>query len=484
VNLSGAEFGGKIPGEVFHDYVWDAPKDATYFVGKGMNLYRIPFLWERIQLVAGGPLVEKQVQFLHTLVDYITINQSKYAIIDVHNYGNGWGRKIGEGTTAISLFADLWYKLALEFKNNPRVIFGLMNEPNDQKVTIWKNAAQAAINAIRFANATNMITVPGVDWTGAWTWKNNNAAVMGDIHDPLNNFVYEVHQYLDIDSSGTHDNCVNVSIGAERLEYFTGWARGINKKAILGEFGVGKNSLCGDALVTMLAYMDKNDNVWAGWTYWSAGPWWGDGYFSNLTPNSTGADRPQMKYVQPYISKATPAPVPIPAKGGSYTPPSKFAVFSSIYRDGSLISPYQDYSWAHHSLVDTNVIAPGSSKSISFDVSNYGALWFKCTACLDASKWFALEFMFNPGPTGNIGSIALYLMNNTVKVSSSKDMPFGAYTLQPSTPNSWVQVSIPLGWWKPEGFDGLQIQGNTANPVGTMYLDDIKLVAYKDNYSL
>jgi len=226
--------------------------------------------------------------------------------------------------------------------------------------------------------------------------------------------------------------------------------------------------------------MDQNDDVWAGWTYWSGGPWWGDGYFTNLSPNSTGEDRPQMKYVQPHIAKTTPLPKPPPAKGGSYTPPSQFAVYSSVYKDGSLISPYQDFSWAHHSLANTTVVAPGSSKSISFDVSAYGALWFKCAACIDISKWFALEFMFNAGSNGSISHLGLFFMNDTVKVSAGVGITLGSYAVSPPNANTWVKVSVPLGWWPKMAYDGLQLQGNTADAVGVMYLDDVRFLAYND----
>jgi len=229
----------------------------------------------------------------------------------------------------------------------------------------------------------------------------------------------------------------------------------------------------------MLTFMDQNDDVWLGWTYWSGGPWWGDNYFSNLSPNSTGIDRPQMAYVQPHIAKSTIAPKPIPAKGGSYTPPSKYAVYTPVYNNGILSSPFADYSWAHHSLVNTTVVAPGSTKSISFDVSNYGALWFRCNKCLNTTKLFALEFMFNAGDSGDLGHLGLYFMNNETKVSPSIGISLSAFAASPPNHKQWVKVAVPLGWWKPTTpYDGLQIQGNTASSVGVMYMDDVKFVAY------
>lgn len=83
-----------------------------------MTIYRIPFLWERMQVVAGGPLDPYNLQQLTTLVEYVT-NSSRYsffsffrcyfscnlflysfsfryALIDPHNYGRGWNGIIGQ----------------------------------------------------------------------------------------------------------------------------------------------------------------------------------------------------------------------------------------------------------------------------------------------------------------------------------------------------------------------------------------------------
>ena len=162
----------------------------------GMNVYRIPFLWERMQPVPGGPLASQYLQGLQTLVTYLTNNSRylfspllfchhlllidvvvRYSVIDPHNYGRGFGGIVGESATAISLYADLWYRLAMEFKDNNwvillslslllplssppldplllpltktnglngQVIFGLMNEPNNQDVHVWEKAAQVS----------------------------------------------------------------------------------------------------------------------------------------------------------------------------------------------------------------------------------------------------------------------------------------------------------------------------------------------------
>jgi endoglucanase len=75
-------------------------------------------------------------------------------------------------------------------------------------------AANQTLIAIRNTGATNLVLVPGVAWTGGWSWEEANmygtpnSVVMATVRDPGNNMAFEIHQYLDGDSSGTNPNCV------------------------------------------------------------------------------------------------------------------------------------------------------------------------------------------------------------------------------------------------------------------------------------
>jgi endoglucanase len=234
-------------------------------------------------------------------------------LLDPHNFARYYGRVVG-GELPDAAFADFWGRLAARYKGNPRVVFGLMNAPRDMPTEQWRDSANVAIRAIRAAGATNLIAVPGNAWSGAWSWEQSwygtpNAAAMLQIHDPANNYLYEVHQYLDDDSSGTSDQCVSETVGAERLAGFTSWLRRNGKRALLGEFGGGRNQTCYAALDGMLRHVHQNADVWAGWIYWAAGPWWGD-YILTLEP-SGGQDRPQMSVLARFAGlpgEETPAP--------------------------------------------------------------------------------------------------------------------------------------------------------------------------------
>jgi hypothetical protein len=73
VNLSGAEFGGShLPGNEGTDYTWPTTDEVDYFMSKGMNTFRVNFLWERLQPTANGPLAPAYAAKLESLVNYIT----------------------------------------------------------------------------------------------------------------------------------------------------------------------------------------------------------------------------------------------------------------------------------------------------------------------------------------------------------------------------------------------------------------------------
>jgi endoglucanase len=122
---------------------------------------------------------------------------------------------------------------------------------------------------------------------------------MKRIYDPKNNMLFEVHQYLDADSSGSSGTCVSTTIGRERLAGFVKWLRENGKKGFLGEFAGGNNTTCKAAIADTLKYIHANGDVLRGWLWWAGGPWWGDYKFA-LDPKS-GVDRPQMSWLTPWM---------------------------------------------------------------------------------------------------------------------------------------------------------------------------------------
>jgi endoglucanase len=124
-------------------------------------------------------------------------------------------------------FGTFWGELAKRFKDNEKVIFGLMNEPHDMPGSLVLANNQAAMDAIRASGAKQMIIAPGNSWTGghSWTQGGNDASssFMHKLKDPLNNTAIDIHEYLDNDYSGTHSVCNKDA--ASNLKEVTAWLK-------------------------------------------------------------------------------------------------------------------------------------------------------------------------------------------------------------------------------------------------------------------
>ncbi|QHG85640.1 glycoside hydrolase family 5 protein [Xanthomonas cucurbitae] len=308
VNLSGAEIkSSQKPGVPGVDYRYPSAEEYGYFAGKQMNVIRLPILWERLQPTAGGALDPAQLAAIQQALANARAAKL-YLILDVHNYARYYGQTIGSPQVPIATFTDLWRRLAIAFKHDNRVIFGLMNEPYGIDPRAWAVAAQASIDTIRQTGASNLILVPGALWSGAHSWYStdageSNAVAMASIHDPLNRYAIEVHQYLDADSSGTTAGCVSATVGVERLRSFTQWLRLHRKRGFLGEFGTGHNATCNRALNNMLDDLERNGDLWLGWTWWAAGAWWKADYPFNVHPDTQGRDKPQMSVLRVHAAR-------------------------------------------------------------------------------------------------------------------------------------------------------------------------------------
>ncbi|KAJ5215917.1 uncharacterized protein N7498_002324 [Penicillium cinerascens] len=297
VNESGAEFDpSNIPGTLGKDYTWPDTSKIQVLRNKGMNVFRVAFLMER--LVPESMTSTPDATYLTDLkktVNFIT-DSGAYAVLDPHNYGRYYGTVI----SSTDNFKTFWKTVATEFASNEKVIFDTNNEYHDMDQTLVLNLNQAAINGIRAAGATSQfIFVEGNAWSGAWSWTDNNDNLKG-LTDSEDKIVYEMHQYLDSDSSGTSETCVSSSIGQERLESATSWLKNNNKKGFIGEFAGGVNSVCESAVEGMLSYMSDNSDVWTGVEWFSAGPWWGT-YMYSLEPTDGPAYSTYLPILEKYF---------------------------------------------------------------------------------------------------------------------------------------------------------------------------------------
>jgi endoglucanase len=297
INLSGAEYNGEhSPGVYGRDYIYPSQEELDYYASKGFTVVRLPYCWERLQPSLFGELDGSE---LGRINDFVTAAHARNmrVILSPHNYGRyrvaGKEIPIGTASVPVEAFADFSNKVATAFAGNASVYaLSLMNEPHDSN-GLWKQIAQAGLNAIRKADPERLVLAPGDQWSGAWSWKKFNNDFLLD--DPAGRTMYEAHQYFDLDHSGTYKlgyslNGATPDRGVEWAHPFAEWLKQHGQRGIITEFGVPNNDARWLELVQkLLAYLAEERIPW---TYWAGGPWWGN-YPLSAEPKN-GVDAPIM----------------------------------------------------------------------------------------------------------------------------------------------------------------------------------------------
>jgi hypothetical protein len=215
----------------------------------------------------------------------------------------------------------------------------------------------------------------------------SNAVAMLNISDPLNNFVFEVHQYFDSDGSGTHDTCLPPPIGNQSFVAVTGWMRQYNYTVLLTEFGGGYyDPNCRQAIQDCLDYLDANKDVWLGWTYFAAGPRTGADFLGMDPRGYPPIDHPNMDLLVQHAAGTLsqinfPTIVPTTCVNGTVQ-----TVFDTQFENG-----WQDWSWGTHTV---------NSSMISFVPANYDALYFAYPGGISTAGFTALQFSIAGDPPG------------------------------------------------------------------------------------
>ncbi len=298
VNVSGAEFAGTInPGTYGPDYAYPADSELQYFADKGFNLFRIPFRMERwFNDPRNG--VE-----MRRIVNWCAVRGFP-VILDAHDYG----KDPHPSTTMVDTlaFADRWRRIAIDYRLDTNVVFGIMNEPIGPAVD-WYVRVQAAISAIRGTGAMQPVLVNNTPGGQAQYMPKGSspdqysAAYFTRLVDPGYNMIFEGHTYFDTTHSGT-SGTVSVTVGRERTQGFIDWCRHHRLRAFIGEFAGSKSLDKGPGLLALadfLSFMNDNSDVLWGWTVWGGGQRWNPTYHFRLSPDpTTGAEQPQIAILQ------------------------------------------------------------------------------------------------------------------------------------------------------------------------------------------
>ncbi|WP_029904975.1 glycoside hydrolase family 5 protein [Prevotella sp. 10(H)] len=309
LNLAGADFGSNFPGVFNKDYTYPTVQDLDYMKKKGFALARIPFKWERIQRKLNGDLYTDDLSMLKTVVKEAE-KRNIQVILDLHNYCrryiNGKNIIIGDEGLKIEHLADLWRRLAIEFKDYKNIYgYALMNEPHDLlDSTSWAKIAQACIIQIRKIDTKTPIIVSGDSWSSAERWLEFSDNLK-NLYDPSNNLIFEAHVYFDKDASGSYkysydEEMANPYIGIERVQPFVKWLEENNFRGFIGEYGIpAKDDRWKVCLDKFLEYLQQKGINGA---YWAAGPWWPEDECMAVKPTENYTkDKPQMKVLEKYL---------------------------------------------------------------------------------------------------------------------------------------------------------------------------------------
>ena len=299
MNLAGAAYSADVlPGRPEVDFTYPTGQELDYFAKKGMTIVRVPVLWERLQPDLGGELDGAELARLVSIIGSAEAYGMR-VVVDIHNYGAYRSALVGTGAVSADQFAAFWARLARHLKAHGNAMFGLMNEPQQGDAQAWMIIIQKTIDAIWAVGAEQLILVAGTAWDGVHSFVQVSGPFAARLHDPLQRTWFEMHEYFDENSTGTHETCVSPERALARFTEATKWLRDSGRLGFVGEFGVSRRPECLQVLDDVLRFLEVNQDVWAGWTYWAAGPWWGE-YMFTLEPKFS-EDRPQMAIIQQFL---------------------------------------------------------------------------------------------------------------------------------------------------------------------------------------
>ncbi|KAG2358244.1 glycoside hydrolase superfamily [Suillus spraguei] len=263
-----------------------------FFKNDGYNLFRLPVGWQYLTNdKMTGVLDETQFAKYNMLVSDC-LSTGAHCVIDIHNYARFNGQIIGQGGPSNEIFAELWSNIAKHWKNETKVVFGIMNEPHDiPSISTWAKTVQGAVTAIRKTGATiQMILLPGTDYTSAKTFVSSGSAdalaSVRNLDGTVTNLIMDVHRYLDYDGSGTNTECVTNGI-EDTWEPLSTWLRAKGRLALNTETGGGNVESCVSYISEQIAYQAKQYDVILGYVGWAAGSF-STSYVLSQVPSYSG----------------------------------------------------------------------------------------------------------------------------------------------------------------------------------------------------
>lgn len=348
INLSGLEFSTSpndsvIPNLSIADSTTTNSdlKATTSFLQQGANIIRLPVRWAYMQPEGPNSTYFDKGYFDDLVMPTLTTitSHNYYVILDLHSYMHyayvgiqvaGCGGPDGQCPdgkliTDPAPYVAIWQKIWSQIQKDPNIkadhlLFDIVNEPTDDKHLTPEqvfNMETAVIKSLQKEGFPGYFLVEGAHWSGLHSWEDaGNSRVFTRENfekagiQNLNKVIINVHQYLDSNYSGTHNECLpditTVGPNGFNLNQFVSYLQANQFKAIVTEFGVGQDQAsCTKPLGDFLQYLKNNAYStskgygFVGWTVWSTGHGWGN-YNLRVVPNDW-----KDKIIAKYFKKAS-----------------------------------------------------------------------------------------------------------------------------------------------------------------------------------
>ena len=161
-----------------------------------------------------------------------------------------------------------------------------MNEPHDiPDINRWAQTVQTVVTAIRNAGCvqrivivtvsgpltstsihratSNLILLPGTDWTSAGTFvSSGSAAALDKVTNPdgsKTDLAFDIHRYSDSGYSGSSTECVTNNID-DTFQPLAEWLRCQGRQALVSEMGGGSTNSCTQYICQEVQFLNQNSD--------------------------------------------------------------------------------------------------------------------------------------------------------------------------------------------------------------------------------
>jgi hypothetical protein len=244
--------------------------DLFYFAQVGVNAVRLSFKWDYIQCFLGQdtPINWEKGGYGAQIIKLTNAWTAKNftVILSMHDHMRYSYCAIGASDCWVSeeRYANAWNQIAAQFVNNPRVVFGLMNQPNvfdvidgrNNGTIIVLNNQNAAARAIRSTGAEQLILYSGNGESKVSSWdstdygdSNSNIFTPENIAD--SHYAIETQMFYPESEDSPEQGCIAIAndspqscLQMQTPENFIHWMQETGIQVILSQTGGINSSEC------------------------------------------------------------------------------------------------------------------------------------------------------------------------------------------------------------------------------------------------